>query len=56
MYFVAFFFLKYWKFAYIAATLCFVETWVFPEQDMALIKSITSDMIVVFDKHVLEKC
>ena len=40
----------------IAASLRSVETWVIPEQDMALTKSIILHMIIVLDKHVLEKC
>ena len=53
--FVAFFLLKYRKLANITTSFCFVETWVLSEQDMALIKSIISDLIIVLDKHVLEK-
>ena len=40
----------------ITASLRSMETWVMPEQDMALVKSITLDMIIVLEKHVLEKC
>ena len=32
-----------------------METWVVSEQDMTLIKSIISDIIMVLGKYVLEK-
>ena len=53
--FVAFFLLTYYNLANKAASLCFVETLVVSEQDMTWIKSIISDIIIVLDKHVLEK-
>ena len=32
-----------------------METWSVSEQDMALMKSVISDIIIVLDKHVLER-
>ena len=32
-----------------------MEAWGVSEQDMALIKSVISDIIIVLDKHVLER-
>ena len=39
------------KLAYITASLCFVEAWVVSQQDLAFIKSIISDIIIVLDKQ-----
>ena len=46
---VALFLVKYKKLANITASLYFVEKWVTFEQDMALIKSIISDITIVLD-------
>ena len=51
--FIPFFLLKYLKLLQQLAF--FVETWIVSEQDMALIKSMVSDIIIVLDKHILGK-
>ena len=45
----------FWKVKSNPGSLCFVETWVVSQQDISLIKSFMSDIIIVLKKHVVEK-